>query len=318
MIHPDRKRGKNSQISYNAASLAYCLIALTLFVAAALWAQDGEGRRVVGFVDVLLLPRIWVGAIFCVAGLVLLMKSRVRSRLRLIFLVVIFFAFGAFFLLPLGAFAQGMGLHPSPVCAITKPFLFINAGRGVPVIFTTVLAFMAVFSIVANKLFCGWACPIGAIQEIFHRIKTSKKLKIKLPFRVTNIIRALVFVIFIGVVFTAGFSLYDYISPFHFLHWNFDFLVVAVMAITLIAAIFIFRPFCYLVCPIGLFTWVIEHVSLVRIRLNKEKCNECNVCVDKSPCPAVPAILEEKRSRPDCHACGFCQEICPTDAFEFR
>ena len=99
---------------------------------------------------------------------------------------------------------------------------------------------------------------------------------------------------------------------------GFETLVIFVMAVTLIAAIFIFRPFCYLLCPIGLFTWILEHISLAKIRLNEEKCTECNVCIDKSPCPAVPAIMEGKRSRPDCHACGACQEVCPVDALKFR
>jgi polyferredoxin len=311
--------GRNPGSAQKTTIAVWCLIALSLLIVTTLWAQGGGGggRRTVSIMDILLLPRVWVGAIFCLVGMALLAKSRVQSNLRLISLIVIFLAFGAFFLLPLGSFARGMGLHPSPVCSMTKPFLFVNAGRSVPIVFPTILATIAVLSLIGNKLFCGWACPVGAIQEIFHRIKISEKLKIKLPFRITNSIRTLLFIVFVPLVFSAGFSVYDYFNPFEFLHWGFHWYTITVMAVTLIAAIFIFRPFCYLVCPIGLFTWILEHLSLAKIRVNREKCTDCDVCVKKSPCPAVPAILEGKRSRPDCHVCGYCQESCPVDAFEF-
>ncbi|MCX5801866.1 MAG: 4Fe-4S binding protein [Candidatus Eisenbacteria bacterium] len=276
------------------------------------------------FFDVWLLPRVWVGAAFCVVGLLFLMKSWVSSTVRLVSLVVTFFAFGVVLILPLGHFARGMSIHPSPVCIVTRPFEFLNAGRHVPVIFLSILAFVAVFTILGNKLFCGWVCPVGAAQEIVHRIPLPKRLKIKLPFGVTNAVRFLLYVVFLVVVFTAGLSIYGYFNPFEFLFWEFQplalpvFLAILSFLATLIAALFIFRPFCYLICPLGLVTWILEHLSVVRVRVDKEKCTNCNLCVALSPCPAVPSILEDRKSRPDCHACGRCIEVCPEKALAFR
>lgn len=292
------------------------MIAL-LLMTTIVWAGSGGGRRSMGFLDILLLPRVWVSVIFCMIGLGLLMKSWAFRNLRLIFLAVAFFAFGVFPVLPLGNFASGMGLHPSPICSITRPFQFLNAGYQIPVVFLTILAFISVFTIVGNKLFCGWACPIGAIQEIFHRIPLPKKLKIMLPFRITNSIRTIIFIAFITLVFTIGTSIYDYFNPFHFLHWRFEALAITVMIMTLVAAVFIFRPFCYLICPIGLFTWVLEHFSLVKVKVNKHNCKDCNLCIKKSSCPAVQSILDKRRFRPDCFACGRCIEVCPEDALGF-
>ena len=287
-----------------------------LSITTAIWASGG-GRRGMEFFDVMLLPRVWVSAIFCLTGMWLLMKSWVHRNLRLIILGAVFFLFGILPVLPLGRFAWGMGMHPSPVCAITKPFLFLSAGRGVPIIFITILAFIAVFSIIGNKLFCGWACPIGAIKDLFNQIPLSKRFKIMLPFRVTNLVRITLFLTFITLVFTAGIGIYGYFNPFHFLHWRFEPYAIMVLLIVLTASLFIFRPFCYLVCPIGLFTWVLEHFSLVKVKANKHNCNECNLCIKKSHCPAVRSILEGKRSRPDCFACGRCIGICPEKALSF-
>jgi polyferredoxin len=289
---------------------------LLLLSTTAIWAAGG-GRRSMGVFDVLLLPRVWVSAIFCFTGMGLLMKSWLHRNLRLVILGAVFFFFGILPVLPLGSFAWGMGLHPSPVCAITKPFLFLSGGGQVPIIFLTILAFIAVFSLVGNKLFCGWACPIGAIQELFNHIPLPKKFKIMLPFMVTNPVRITIFLAFITFVFTIGISVYDYFNPFHFLHWRFEALAVVALLVTLTASLFIFRPFCYVVCPIGLFTWLLEYFSMVKVKVNRLNCKDCNLCIKKSSCPAVQSILDEKRFHPDCFACGRCIGVCPEKALEF-
>ncbi len=65
----------------------------------AIWAS-GDGRRSMGFFDVLLLPRVWVGAAFCLAGIGLTMKSWVHRNLRTVILGAIFFFFGILPALP--------------------------------------------------------------------------------------------------------------------------------------------------------------------------------------------------------------------------
>jgi NapH/MauN family ferredoxin-type protein len=301
----------------NALLLTGIATLLALAPTADSWADEGS-HRALGLLDIWSLPRIWVGAIFCVAGLILLMRSAVRRGLRLAAVSAIFLVFGVASALPLGSFARGMGLHPSPVCAISRPFQFLHAGRGVPMIFLAVLAFVALFSVLGNKLFCGWVCPIGAVQEVFHRLPPSPRGKVRLPFKLSNWIRLGLFAVFLVVVFTTGSSIYDYFNPFEFLHWGFEAMAILALAVVLVAALFVFRPFCYLVCPIGLLTWLLEHVSVVRVRLHKVRCNGCNTCAALSPCPAVPAILQGRRSRPDCHACGRCIEVCPEKALAFR
>jgi polyferredoxin len=233
-------------------------------------------------------------------------------------LPVIFFTFGVLAVLPLGQFAAGMGLHPSPVCTVTKPFTFIDAGRSVPILFFAVLAAITVFSIAGNKLFCGWVCPIGAIQELFHSIPVPRRMKIKLPFKVTNWIRVLAFLGFAPLVFILGKSIYDYINPFHALHWSFVLLDMLVLSAVLIASVFIFRPYCYVLCPMGLYTWIFEHISIMRIRVNQELCTKCGNCLMTTPCPAMPAIVDGKKSHPDCHACGDCLDKCAEGAITFR
>jgi polyferredoxin len=145
-----------------------------------------------------------------------------------------------------------------------------------------------------------------------------KKSKIKLPFKLTNALRAGVLLMFIVFVLYGSLSIYDYFNPFEFLHWQFGLFASIALTLTLIASLFLFRPFCYCICPLGIITWVFEHVSLIKMKVNRDKCTNCNVCLKESSCPSVPSILHRNNLRPDCHACGRCLEVCPENALEFK
>ena len=284
-----------------------------------LFAQaEQAAQKAPGFFAIWGLSKIWVAAALAIIGAILLKLKKVTIPVRLVFMAIAFLAFGVISLLPLGEFGKGMGLHPSPMCVIEKPFLFLNAGRSIPIIFISIFTFVGLLTILSNKSFCGWTCPIGAIQELIYRIPILNKMKFNLPFTITNSIRTIIFVLFVILVFTVNFTLYGWINAFHILHWSFDLTLIIPIIISIIGALFLYRPFCYLICPIGLFTWVLEQVSIVRVKLNKKACTDCMICVKKSPCPTVPSILESKKIRPDCHACGRCIEVCPENALEFK
>jgi polyferredoxin len=165
-------------------------------------------------------------------------------------------------------------------------------------------------------------CPIGALQEIVYLVSPRPR-KSRLLFAIANSVRIGLLVLFVPMLLMSGLYIYGYFNPFEILHWpvGSDFWTLyawAVIMLVVVLSIFLFRPFCHIACPIGALTWFLEKISFVRIRLNKEKCNNCRVCTNKAPCSAMPAILEDKRLRPDCYACGACVAVCPADALQFR
>jgi ferredoxin-type protein NapH len=281
-------------------------------------ADEQAVQKTPGFFAYWTLSKIWIAAALALVGTILLKLKKVTIPVRLILMGVAFLAFGIISELPFGEFSKGMGLHPSPMCVIEKPFLFLNAGRGIPLIFISLFTFVGLLTILSNKSFCGWTCPIGAIQELIYRIPILGKQKRTLPFAITNTIRTVIFILFVIMVFAINFTIYGWINAFHILHWSFDVSLIIPICISILGAFFIYRPFCYLICPLGLFTWLLEQVSIVRVKLNKSACTDCMICVKKSPCPTVPSILQSKKIRPDCHACGRCIEVCPEKALDFR
>lgn len=94
-----------------------------------------------------------------------------------------------------------------------------------------------------------------------------------------------------------------------------------VIGIVLLVAssLVLYRPFCYLICPIGALTWLLERIAPGRVRVDFGKCNGCGVCVIKSPCPTIGKLIDQKTARfaPDCTSCGECLDTCPTNAIHF-
>ncbi|RLE15632.1 MAG: hypothetical protein DRJ14_09950 [Acidobacteria bacterium] len=118
-------------------------------------------------------------------------------------------------------------------------------------------------------------------------------------------------------------SLYDYINPFHGFEFSgglpvmemiFNFLP---LVLVIVLAFKWYRPFCYAVCPVGLFTHWMEQAGALRVTFIPDKCTHCNLCVTETSCPAVPEILKDAVYRPDCFACNQCISACPTGALKW-
>jgi polyferredoxin len=298
---------------------------LLLFASVDAGAGEDGGRRMIGFAEYLLFPRIWLSVLAGMGGGLLLMTVKVRRRVRVLALSAIFIIFAVLpgFREAAGFFAK-LAPHPSPLCAFARPVMFsLQEGQLVfPPVFAGVLAMIALLSIAGNKLFCGWVCPIGALQEVVY-LASPRLKKRRLLFAVANSVRIGLLILFVPVLLGFNLYLYGYFNPFEILHWpaGTDFWTLynwAVIMLVVVLSLFLYRPFCHIVCPIGALTWSLEKISFARIRLNKEKCNNCRACTNKAPCSAMPAILEDKRLRPDCYACGTCIEVCPAGALQFK
>ncbi len=280
------------------------------------------------FFTYLLQPKFIVMILIGLVVLILLRSNNMRKGIKVTLLLISTFLFGFAGNIP-ADFFHSFAMHPSPMCAATKPLLY---GFGIPFIVTLFVIFL--LTLIGPKLFCGYVCPVGAVQELIAML--SDKLSIKrfrTNFRIANAVRLILFLLFIFISATAILnivykgqvfprSFYDFINPFHGLEFGIEKTFIGYIThyvpflLTLILSFKYYRPFCHFVCPIGLYTSFIEQVSLFRISFKKEKCTDCNICVKQSPCTAIPSILEGAELRPDCYTCNVCIEVCPEDALD--
>jgi polyferredoxin len=272
----------------------------------------------------------WFGMM--IVGVVLLLLKGINRWVRLGMVVVAFVLFGLDYIFM---------VHPSPMCGVTKLFTFwFTRGTAIPIFLAI---FLAIFipSLLGRKLFCGWVCPLGAFQELFNKIPFKPRWK-QFNFGMFNAVRfallAMFFLTFFDVkaylayfaqdignvspeLLTAysAYSVYDPINYFEQLHWGASEASWWVMMIILvIASLVLYRPFCYSICPIGAISWLLEKVAPGRVRIDRKLCNDCGVCVIKSPCPTIKPLLEGKVfTLPDCTSCGECIDTCNRKAIKF-
>ena len=308
--------------------LTLVLLSPLLFSQTAEQAAAHAQRRTPTFWDFLLRPRFITKFIVMLvlgfAAFLLLKSKKMNKGVKIVLLLLATFLFGL-----LGNVTSYFIMHPSPICAATKSLLY---GFGLPLIVT--LAVIFVLTLIGPKLFCGYVCPVGAVQELIAML--TDKLKIKrnrFSFTLAQSVRLFVFLVFIFISGTAllhgvfkgrvfALSLYDYINPFHGMEFGLDenLLGYAIhylpFILTVLLAFKYYRPFCHFVCPIGLYTHWLEQVALFRITFKKHTCTTCNVCVQNTPCTAIAEILKETTLRPDCYACNECITACPEGSFE--
>ncbi|MFH1768199.1 MAG: 4Fe-4S binding protein [Candidatus Omnitrophota bacterium] len=132
------------------------------------------------------------------------------------------------------------------------------------------LGLIAVGGFLFGTLTCGWACPVGFLQDILHMAPV-KKLRLPRNFsRFRYLALGMLAVIFLLEVF------------FHFFSkrgigiFNLYFLIAG--NLLLLVSIVIKRFFCKVLCPIGLIYGKLNKLSPLKVRLDKEHCKGCRRC----------------------------------------
>jgi len=257
------------------------------------------------YVQLMLSLKYLLYLIVSITAITLLGKKKVSNLVRTITLIILFSIFGIF-----------IAIHPSPLCTFTKAIIRYQMRGFIPPAMIIMAGAIILFTLLGNKVFCGWICPLGSLQEVIFKLSKIFK-KFKFPFLITNALRSSFLIIFLIFFFSFRVNIYNLFNPFELFHWHFEGYTLMVISIVILSSLFYYRPFCQFLCPAGFITWIFEHISLFKIHKNREKCTHCNQCIIKSPCNAIDNIIHDCKIIPDCFACGKCIESCPEDALSF-
>jgi len=170
-----------------------------------------------------------------------------------------------------------------------------------------------------GRLFCGWVCPMGAVQQLLYR----KEMAFKIPPRVHNVLKYFKYVVLLGLivaVFITGKAIFAEVDPFKSL-FNLEIspLPTTLLVFTLLASLFFFTPWCRYACPMGAFLSILSHFSVFKLKF-AESCKNCTACA-KAYCSSRAISAGEKTpviSSSECTRCGECWSRCPREAIVFE
>lgn len=186
------------------------------------------------------------------------------------------------------------------------------AGLGAPLVAGAAgLTVIFLLTLVAGRAFCGYLCPVGAVQEIAYHAPVPKTVpRQKTAFA---LVRAGFFVVFVIMAFGLSASLLAWfgVRDFFYLLPTVGALVFAAV---LLVSTTLYRPFCRLVCPYGLLLSLAGWKSVLRLE-RTDACIGCRKC--ERACPTDEAKREDMKS--ECYLCGRCTDACPVPgALQYR
>ncbi len=193
------------------------------------------------------------------------------------------------------------------------------------------LGFFLLIGTVLGRVVCGFLCPFGLLQELLHKIPFFKKIKtfrLDKPLRLLKYGILLVFVILLPLfavdaagsgspwfcklicpagTLEGGLPLVLSNAPLRevigfLFHWK-----VAILIVTVVLSILIFRPFCKYICPLGAIYALFNRVSVYRYQVSAEKCVGCGKCEQVCPMQVNPHL---EANHPECIRCGACKKAC--------
>ena len=231
----------------------------------------------------------------------------------------------------------GMNCYSCPgalgACPIGSLQAFFGARR--PRFAFYVTGFLALIGVLAGRFICGWLCVFGLIQELLYKIPSKK---VTVPEKLDKALRKLkyvflaVFVVILPVILRDEFGVSlpyfcQWICPVGMLeggvplallnegiraaaHWLYAWKLFILLFI-LVLSVFIYRPFCKYICPLGAFYSLFQRFSFLQLRCDKNACTDCGLCAKTCRMQVDPSKASKSA---ECIRCGECVSACPSRA----
>lgn len=176
-------------------------------------------------------------------------------------------------------------------------------------------------SVILGPVFCGWICPFGTVQEWFaslgRRLKTLNRFQV--PAAIHSKLRLIRYAVLVWAIYVTArsgqliFADYDpYYALFNFWSGEVALSALVILGITLLASLFIERPWCKYACPLGALLGLTNRLRLFSPVRQKNTCISCRQC--DHACPMnIQVSASEKVRDTACISCLKCtsESACP-------
>ena len=256
-------------------------------------------------------------------------KHLIRLAVQIFFLALII-------LISVNHFRSEQGLAPlligSPSLHAVCPFggvvtiyTYLTEGAFIQKIHQSSITLMWLvlgLTLLFGPVFCGWICPFGTVEEFIGKIGRKifkKRYNNFIPLKLDRLLRYLRYVILILVIVNTAISgklLFSNFDPYFALFniWSSEVtrLSLLVLGLVLIGSLFVERPWCKYLCPLGALLGIFNLFRIVKLKRNEKTCINCKKC--DRVCPMNIDISTSKTiSDHQCISCLLCTDeiACP-------
>jgi polyferredoxin len=222
-------------------------------------------------------------------------------------------------------------LLPATFVYISCPIITQGASEGIVTGGLIVFILLFLSSLFLGRIWCGWLCPGGGLQEIYFDINNKPVKVSRLDWLKYIIFLAIIFIPLISAIRSAG-----GLTTIDFFYYTdhgisiarqgaYIIFFVQIAFFTVFAILGGKRGFCHYFCPIAvimitgrkirnLIRWPALHLSTIESR-----CTDCNRCSKNCPMGLDVNIMvrQGRMENTECILCGICVDVCPKQAIRY-
>lgn len=197
-----------------------------------------------------------------------------------------------------------------------------------------VVGFLLFTGAILGRVVCGFLCPFGLVQDLLYKIPFFAKRKNMPGHKGLVWIKYIVLAVLVVILPLFAVNAYGisdpwfckYLCPSGTLFGGLPLIAanaglqqalgglfvwkLSVLLVILVWSVWVYRPFCKYLCPLGAIYGWFNPIALSRFHIDKENCIDCKKC--KTVCPMdIPVYAKPNSS--ECIKCGKCLQACPTD-----
>lgn len=200
-----------------------------------------------------------------------------------------------------------------------------------------VVGFFLFTGAILGRVVCGFLCPFGLVQDLLYKIPFFAKRKNMPGHKGLVWIKYVVLALMVVILPMFALNAYGisdpwfckYLCPSGTLFGGIPLIAtndglqqalgglfiwkMSVLLVILVWSLWVYRPFCKYLCPLGAIYGWFNPIALSRFQKDKEACIDCKKC--KAACPMDIPVYAKPNSA-ECIKCGKCLQACPTDCIE--